>query len=343
MKASLLTGFGGRENLVYGDAPDPPVGAGEVRVRVRAVALNHLDVWVRKGLPGLRIALPHVLGADVAGVVDEIGAGVAGVAPGQEVVLAPATSCGRCVHCLDGDDNLCRDYAILGEHRPGGCAELCTVPAVNVLPAPRGLAPAEAAAVPLVFLTAWQMLVRRARVAPGDFVLVWGAGSGVGSAAVQIAKMQGATVVATVGADAKRERARALGADHVLCHAADDVVAEVRRLTGKRGVDVVFEHTGAATWARSIQCARKGGTIVTCGATTGFEATTDLRHVFFRQLNLLGSTMGRRGDVARVIEHVAAGRLRPVVDSVLPLRDAAEGHRRIEDRETFGKVVLSVE
>jgi NADPH:quinone reductase-like Zn-dependent oxidoreductase len=323
------------------DVPDPTPAAGEVVVRVKAVAMNHLDLWVRRGLPTLTLPLPHVLGCDIAGVVEDAG-GVAGLAAGAEVLLAPGTSCGRCRECSLGRDHFCRSYQILGEHRWGGNAEKIRVPAANVLPKPANLSFEEAAAVPLVFLTAWHMLIARAQLREGEWVLVHAAGSGVGSAAVQIARMLGATVIATARGESKLAAAKALGADHVVDYEKQDFLAEVKRLTGKRGVDVVFEHVGKSTWEKSILSLTAGGRLVTCGATTGWDATTDLRYVFYKKLSLLGSTMGSRGELHDILARVGKGELVPVVAKILPLAQAQEGHRLLEDRGGFGKVVFQV-
>ena len=342
MKAVTIHEHGGRDRLVYEEVPDPRVGPGEIRLRVRACALNHLDVWVRKGLAHLRLTYPHILGADIAGEVEAVGPGVQGVEVGQRALLSPGVSCGVCRQCLSGRDNLCRSYGILGESRTGGNAELITVPAANLLPFPDGLDFVDAAAVPLTFQTAWQMLVQLARVQPGETVLVLAAGSGVGAAGVQIARLFGAEVIATASTEAKLARAADLGARHLVDHSDPGWPDRVRSLTGKRGVDVVLEHVGAATWEHSIRVCARGGRIVTCGATTGWDARTDLRHVFFRQISILGSTMGSKAVLFDVVDHVRAGRLKPVVDRVLPLREAAEAHRVLEEREAFGKVVLEV-
>jgi NADPH:quinone reductase-like Zn-dependent oxidoreductase len=341
MRAVTWRGHGGLDALRLEEIPDPVAGPGRVVVRVKAVALNHLDVWVRRGWPGLRLSFPHVLGSDVAGVVGEVGPGVEGVTPGDEVVLSPGVSCGRCEACLSGDDVLCRSYALLGEHLPGGYAEKVAAPAQNVLPKPRRLSFDEAACVPLAFLTAWHALVARAALRPGETVLVHAAGSGVGSAAVQIAKVLGARVIATAGSDAKCERARAIGADHAVNYAVTDFLDEVRRLTGKRGVEVVFEHVGKSTWERSLLALARGGRLVTVGATTGYDPPTDLRHVFYRSLSVLGSTMGSKGELCRVLKLVDEGRLGPVLDRVLPLARAGEAQKLLEDRAQFGKIVLN--
>ncbi len=340
MKAVAIREHGGPEVVRVEDLPDPAPAPGQVAVRVKAAAVNHLDLWVRKGWPGLKLSFPHVLGSDVAGVVEAVGAGVEGVSPGDAVVVNPSLGCGRCERCLSGRENLCRRFAILGEHVSGGMAERVAVPARNVLPKPARLSFEEAAAVPLTFMTAWHALVERARVRPGETVLVHAAGSGVGVAAVQIAKLLGARVIATAGSDAKLEKARALGADEVVNYETQDFLQEAKRLTDRRGVDVVFEHVGKKTWERSILAAGVGGRIVTVGATTGHDPQTDLRHVFFRQLSILGSTMGTAGDLLEVLRFVGEGRLRPVVDRTLPLAEARAAQGLLADRAQFGKIVL---
>ena len=343
-EAVVLRSHGGTEVLVRETLELPEPGPREVRVRVRAVALNHLDIWVRKGIPGLKLEYPHRLGSDIVGEVDALGPGARGGAKvGDKIVVNPGVSCGVCERCLAGRDNLCRRYAILGEHTNGGYARHVVVPDTNLLAYPGDLPWVQAAAIPLTFLTAWQMVVEKGRVAPGDTVLVQAAGSGVSTAAIQIAKLFGARVIATTGTDAKGERARALGADHVVNYATQDFVAEVKKLTDRRGADLVVEHVGGEVLTKSVLAAAAGGRIVTCGATAGFEPKVDLRHVFFRQIEILGSTMGSKGSLFAVLEHVAAGRLKPVVDRVLPLWEAREAHRVLEAREAFGKVVLEVD
>jgi NADPH:quinone reductase-like Zn-dependent oxidoreductase len=341
MKAIAIRLHGGLDVLRLEDLPDPEASAGRVVVRVKAVALNHLDIWVREGWAGLKLAFPHVPGADVAGVVEAVGPGVKGVAPGDEVVVNPGISCGRCRACLSGDDVMCRDYSILGEHVSGGYAQKVGVPSQNVVPKPKNLSFDEAACVPLVFLTAWHALVARAGVRAGETVLVHAAGSGVGSAGIQIAKLLGATVIATAGSDAKCERARQLGADHAVNYSRQDFLAEVRRITGKRGVDVLFEHVGKATWEKSLLALARGGRLVTVGATTGYDPPTDLRHVFYRSLSILGSTMGSKGELFEVLALVEQGKLKPVLDRVLPLAEAGAAQKLLEDRAQFGKIVLN--
>ena len=339
-EAVVLREHGGPDVLRRERLPVGEPGPGEVRVAVRAVALNHLDLWVRRGGPAFKLTYPHRLGADVAGVVDALGPGVTGLEVGQRAVVNPGISCGVCRACLSGRDNLCRQYGILGEHRDGGYGELLVVPRQNVAPYPGDLSFPEAASGLLTFLTAWQMLVEKAAVRPGETVLVQGAGSGVGVAAVQIARLHGARVIATAGSDDKLARLGDLGAEATINYRTADFVAEVKKLTGRRGVDVVFEHVGGATFEGSVRAVATGGRIVTCGATSGFEPTIDLRHIFFRQVAVLGSTMGSKGALLEVLEHVAAGRLRPIVDRTMPLAEAAEAHRALESRDVFGKIVL---
>jgi NADPH:quinone reductase-like Zn-dependent oxidoreductase len=340
MKAAAIRSHGGPEVVELLDLPDPVARAGEAVVTVRAAALNHLDLWVRKGWPGLKLAFPHVLGSDVSGVVESLGPGVIGWKEGDEVVVNPSLGCTRCERCLAGQENLCRQFVILGEHVSGGQAERLAVPARNLFQKPKNLSFEEAAAVPLTFMTAWHAVVVRAALRPGETILVHAAGSGVGVAAVQIARLLGARVIATAGSAAKLERAKALGANEVINYVTQDFLAEVKRFTGRQGVDVVFEHVGKTTWEKSLLAACIGGRIVTVGATTGYDPPTDLRHVFFRQLSILGSTMGTAADLLQVLAFVSKGKLRPVVAQVLPLLDVVKAQRLLSDRALFGKVVL---
>ena len=342
MKAVVYTGHGGPEVIRSQEMPVPEAGPADVLVRVRAVALNHLDLWVRRGLPRLSVTFPHIPGADVAGVVARAGSAVTTVRDGDPVVISPGVSCGVCAACLAGDDNLCARYAILGEHRHGGYAEYLAVPEANVLPKPAALSFEEAAAIPLVFLTAWNMLVDQARLRFGETVLIWGAGSGVGSAGIQIAKVFSARIIAVSGASWKLDRARALGADEVLNHREQDVAAAVRGLTARRGVDVVFDHVGAATWQTSIRALARGGRLVTCGATSGGDAATDIRYIYGRALSIHGSWMGTKANLRSAMRLVEQGRLAPVVHDVFPLEDAARAQEVMERAEHFGKLVLRV-
>ena len=342
MKAVVFRQHGGPEVLEYTDVPEPSIRADEVLIEVRACALNHLDVWTRGGLPGIKIPLPHILGNDIAGVVREVGALAVWIHPGDEVMVQPGVSCGHCVECLHGRDNFCRDYDMLGYRRDGGYAQFVAVPAVNVIPKPQRLSWEEAAALPLVTVTAWHMLVTRAQVQPGEDVLVHAAGSGVGSIGIQVAKLRGARVIATAGADDKLAKAKELGADEVINYRNEDWPKEVRRLTERRGVDVVFEHTGAATWTGSIASLRNNGRLVTCGATSGYDAQTDIRQIFYRHLTILGSFMGTKAELLEAMKFVERGLIRAVVDQSMPLAEARRAHELMEDRAQFGKLVLTV-
>jgi NADPH:quinone reductase-like Zn-dependent oxidoreductase len=328
--------------LRYGEIAPPQVEAGQVRVAVKAVALNHLDVWVRKGVASPQLPLPHILGCDIAGVVEAVGAGVQGCRPGDAVVLNPGVSCGQCERCLNGQDNLCPQYQILGEHRWGGYAELVTVPSANLLPKPANVGWAEAASLPLTFLTAWQMVVDKLQVRPGEDVLVMAAGSGVSVAAIQIAKQYGARVIATASSDEKLAKAKALGADETVNYTRQDWFKEVRMLTGGKGADAVVDHTGAQYWEGVIKATAWGGRISLVGASSGYEATTPLSHIFYRQLSIFGSTMASKSRLFPILKWVSQGKLEPIVGATLPLAQAAEGHRLLEERRVFGKVVLEV-
>ena len=339
MKAVRIHEFGGPGALRYEDVPDPKPRKDQVLVRVKACAMNHLDLWVRKGLPGVN--LPHILGSDVAGEVVETGEYVSGFQSGQRVLLAPMSFCNRCSYCTSGRQNQCSEFTVLGNRVDGGNCELIVVPAVNVIPIPQSLDFNQAASVPLVFLTAWHMLVGRARIRLGQTVLVLGAGSGVGIAAIQIAKLFHARVITTAGDEKKLEKARALGADYGINHYQQKISDEVRRITNKEGVDIVVEHVGAATWEESIKSLKPGGTLVTCGATTGPNVGLELRFVYSRQLSLLGSYMGTMGELYEVLAHVFAGRLKPVVDRTFPLKDIRTAHEFMENSQMFGKIVLN--
>jgi NADPH:quinone reductase-like Zn-dependent oxidoreductase len=341
MKAVRFHQHGGPEVLRYEDAPEPELQPGEVLVRVRACALNHLDLWERRGLERVTIPMPHISGSDVAGEV--AAAAAAHVTLGQRVLLQPGVSCGRCAACLSGRDNECPEFETLGyRHHPGGYAEYVKVPVQNLVPIPDALDFVRAAAFPLTFLTAWHMLVTRARVARGDDVLVLAGGSGVGQAAIQIARLQGARVFATAGSDDKLARALALGASDAINHHRQDIAAEILRLTDRRGVDVVVEHVGAATWSRSVRCLARGGRLVTCGATTGARVEIDLQALFAKRLSVIGAYVGTKGELLAIAPLLFAGRLEPIVDHTFPLAAAAAAQRRLEASAHFGKIVLEV-
>jgi NADPH:quinone reductase-like Zn-dependent oxidoreductase len=343
-KAVVFHEHGGPEVLKFEDVTEPQPKPDEVLIKVRASGCNYNDIWARRGLPGLKVILPHISGSDLAGEVAEVGDQVTAVSVGDKVVIHPCLSCRTCEYCTSGREYFCRSFKIYGfETGPldGSHAEYAKLPQANVIPMPNGLSFEEAASISLVFLTAWHMLVTRVGLQPGNSVLILGAGSGLGIAGVQIAKLFGAKVLATVGSDAKIEKAKKLGADEVLNHTTQDIAAEVRRLTNKRGVDVVFEHVGEATWEKSILSLAYGGKLVICGATTGCIGRTDLRHVFWKQLSLLGSHEGNKGELLTALRFVEEGKLKPVVDRVLPLEKAAEAQQIVESRQQFGKIVLT--
>ena len=323
MKAVRIHEFGGPEVLRYEDVPDPQLRKDQILVRVKACAMNHLDLWVRKGLPGVK--LPHILGSDVAGEIVEVGEYVSGFKTGQRVLLAPMHFCNRCAKCAAGLQNQCREFTVLGNLVDGGNCELIAAPVVNVIPIPDSLDFNQAASVPLVFLTAWHMLVGRAGIRPGQTVLVLGANC---------------QVITTAGDERKMAKARELGADHVINHYQQKISDEVRRITSKEGVDIVLEHVGPATWDESLRSLKPAGTLVTCGATTGPHVGIDLRFVYSRQLSVLGSYMGTVGELHEVLEHVFSGRLRPVVDRTFPLKEAHAAHEYMERSQMFGKIVL---
>jgi NADPH:quinone reductase-like Zn-dependent oxidoreductase len=340
MRAVFFDRHGGPEVLRYGEREDPVPGPGEVLIDVKASSLNHLDIFVRHGLPGIR--LPHIPGSDASGVVAALGGGVKTVNLGARVLVNPALSCGRCEFCVRGDASMCRSFKILGEQVNGACCEKLVVPEQNVIDIPESFSFIDAAAVPLVFLTAWRMLVTRARLRPGETVLILGAASGVGTASIQIAKIAGARVIACASGEQKLKVCAELGADVVIDYTKEDFSNRVRNETGKRGVDVCVDHVGKDTWARSIQSLAKGGRLVTCGATTGYDAITDLRQVFFRQLELIGSTMGSREELLAALRLIFDGRMRAVVDRVVDLQNTADAHRLMEARQVVGKVVIRV-
>ena len=348
MKAFVLraTGGEGLEHTALDDVPAaPPPGPGEVRVAIKAAALNHLDLFVIRGLPGLPKSLPHILGADGAGVVESVGAGVTAVRQGERVLINPGISDYSCEFCLKGEHSLCVRYGILGEHHPGTLAELVTVPVHNVLPLPITNPPvtwSEAAAFSLVTLTAWRMVVTRAQLQAGEWVLVWGIGGGVSLTALRIARLLGARVIATSSSDAKLARARELGAEVTVNHRTQPVTEVVREVTGKRGVDVVVENVGEATWGDSLRCLAKGGRIVTCGGTSGPKLVTDVRPLFWHQYTILGSTMGNAAEYREVVRRLGQGELRPIIDATVPLERAREGLERLERGDQLGKVAVEI-
>ncbi len=341
MKAMRFHQHGGLEVLKYEQAPEPKIEANEVLVKVKTCALNHLDLWLRQGVASWKLALPHIVGSDISGEVAEVGGLVRRVKSGDRVLLCPGISCGQCEACFKGLDSACRSYTLFGVMVDGGYAEYVKSPEVNVIPIPGDLSFDEAAAVPLVFITAWHMLMTRAALKPGEDVLVIGAGSGVGSAAIQVAKLMQARVIAVAGTDAKLEKARRLGADAGINHTRQSIAAEVARLTGKRGVDVIVEHVGAAVWEECFQSLATYGRLVTCGVTSGAEVKLNLQGLFGRQRTLLGSFMGGKGELMEALKFIAQRKLKAVIDSAFPLQDAAAAQKKMESRDFFGKILLN--
>jgi NADPH:quinone reductase-like Zn-dependent oxidoreductase len=346
MRACVLTATGGLDKLQVTEVPDAPApGPGEVRVALRAAALNHLDLFVAAGLPGTADRFPWIAGADGAGTIESVGPGVTSVSPGDRVMLNPGISDYSCEFCRAGEHSLCVNYRLLGEHLPGTLAELVTVPVHNVARGPNLSPPltwGEAAAFSLVTLTAWRMVVTRAQVRAGETVLVWGIGGGVSLTAMRIAKLLGAHVIVTSSNDAKLAAAKQLGADVTLNHKTQKVSHEIRALTNKRGVDVVIENVGAATWDDSLRSLRRGGRLVTCGATSGPQVGLDLRRLFWHHWSILGSTMGNASEYAEIVRRLGQGELRPVVDRVFPLARARDAYERLSKEQQFGKVIVEI-
>lgn len=340
MKAAIFREHGGVDRLEITDIPRPSPKAGEVLLRVRAAAMNHLDLWVRRGMPGLSIPLPHIGGSDIAGEAVSFGAGVEGIAEGARVAVNPGLWDGTCEWCLKGQHSLCVNYRIIGEHTDGGFAEYAVVPAANLVQIPDDFSFEQAAAVPLVFLTAWRALMTRARLSAGESILILGASGGAASAAIQIAKLAGAYVYAVTSSDEKAAHARELGADQVIDRTKEDFSKQIFKLTNRRGVDVVLENTGEKTWEGSLRALARGGRLVTYGGTTGPNGNTSIPLLFWKQIQIIGSTMGTAAEFAIVMRLVWEGKLRPVVDRVLPLDQIREAHEALEAGEQFGKIVL---
>lgn len=325
MRAALIVAHGDRSNVVVGEYPKPAASAGEVVVQVKAVALNHLDIFVRRGIPGRKLELPHISGGDVAGIVDEAGPGISHVRPGDRVLIDP--------HILG--------KGALGEDTTGGLAEYVKVPVQNIIPLPDEISFEEAAALPIAYGTAWRMLITRGRLQANETIAILGASGGVGNAAVLIAKLAGAQIIAAAGSDSKVERLKELGADYAINYNKADFSKEVWTITGKQGADIIVDYTGKATWPQSIKAARRGGRILTCGATTGFEAVTDLRYVWSRELSIIGSNAWGDHDLPLLLDLVRRNKLKPIIDRVLPLEEIREAHRLIEEREFFGKIIVT--
>lgn len=342
MKAVVIREHGGLDVLHVEEMAIPEPGPMQIRVAVRACGLNHIDLWLRKGQPAGFFHLPLVPGADITGVVDACGAGVDEQWIGRDVIAAPQYSCGVCAACVKGEQNFCRGWGMYGETRDGGCREYAVVNVAGLAEKPVGISFAEAATLPLVNLTAWHMLVARAGIRPGMTVLIHAAGSGVSSAGIQIAKLFGARVITTASSDAKLQKATALGADHVINYREEDFQKATRAIVGREGVDIVFDHVGLDVFGKSLRLLKRGGALVTCGTTSGNLIEIDMRAVFFKSLSILGSTMGGHGEFSEIIKLVGQGSLRPILDSTFPLDDIRGAHERLESRQAFGKVVVTM-
>ena len=342
MKAIVFDEHGEIGKLRYTDVPEPVLGARDVMIKVRAAAANYTDIWARRGMPGVSIIMPHISGSDAAGEVVDIGSGVEGVSVGDEVMIHPGIGCQQCQYCANGEEFFCRNFKIWGFQTgplDGGHAEYAKIPFSNVVYKPSNISWEEAASLPLILETVWRMLVVRARIRPGDTVLVWGAGGGLGTMAVQVCKLFNARAIAVASSDAKLSKASEMGAEFTINRSEQDVAQEVRRITERRGVDIVFEHVGQSTWPDSVRSLRYGGTVVVCGATTGFEANTDLRFLWNKQLNLLGSHMGSKADLMDALSFVERGLISPVVSEILPLKEVPKGQTLMEEDEAVGKIV----
>ena len=343
MKALLLTSFGDRGVFQYvEDFPKPQIAPDEVLVRVKACALNHLDIWIRKGVLAYKPSLPHILGSDIAGVVEEVGELVRHVKPGDEVVVNPNLSCGVCEACLSGQDNHCKEFKILGFQVKGGYAEYVKVPKENVIPKPKNLTFEEAASFPLTYITAWNAVIDKGEIKPGDKVVVWGASSGVGVAAVQLAKLFGATVIAITSSDWKAQKLKDLGVDYVINRKTQNVEEAVREISPE-GVDIVVDHIGEETLPTSIKLLKKGGRLSFLGTTTGDKGVFNIRYNFVNEIKMNGVYMGRKATLFRIAELFERGLLKPVIDRVFPLREGEKAHQYLESGNHFGKVVLKVE
>jgi alcohol dehydrogenase len=344
LKAMVFHEHGEVDQLHLEEIPEPAIGPNDCLIRVRAAGCNYNDIWARRGLPGMKIILPHISGSDAAGEVVSVGSEVTSIKAGDRVLVHPGLSCRACEACTSGNELFCRDFKIWGFQtgpNDGAQAEFARLPAVNLVPIPTSLSFEQAASLPLVLETAWRMLVTRARIAPGDFVLIWGGAGGLGVMAVQISLLFNAQPIAVVSSDEKAALVRSLGVEHVINRKSEDVLARVREITGRRGVDIAFEHVGEATWAQSAQALKWGGTIVVCGATTGFDAPTDLRFLWNKQQNHLGSHLGTKAELLAALRFVESGQIKPVIDQVLPLAEAGLAQTRMESDQAAGKLILT--
>ncbi len=342
MKAIYYERHGGPEVLCLGERPDPAMRPGSVRIDIHASSLNHIDIFLRRGMPGIKIDLPHIPGCDAAGVVSEVAPGVMNVKVGDRVVMDPSISCGECEFCLRGDASLCVKYCLIGEMTSGTACEQIVVPALNAIPIPDSMSFEEAASIPLVFVTAWRMLITRGRLRAGEDILILGASAGVGIACIQIAKVAGARVFAAASSSEKLDLCRELGADVLIDTSREDFPRRIREETGKRGVDVAVDYVGRDTWVNSLKSLARGGRLLTCGATTGYNPEEDLRHVFYRQLEIIGSTTGSHNELMSALKLIFQGRMRPVVGAVYDMKDVAAAHAAMEERRAIGKIAVRI-
>jgi NADPH:quinone reductase-like Zn-dependent oxidoreductase len=342
VKAIVIHEHGGIDKLKFEDVPKPEISSKEVLIEVKAASLNHLDIWVRQGIPGAKLAFPHILGSDGAGIVAEVSEEVKTVKKGDKVLLNPGISCGNCEWCLKEEQSECSTFHLLGEHINGTFAEFVKAPEGNVHPIPEHLTFSEAAAFPLVFLTAWRLLITKAKIKPGEVILILGIGGGVASAALQIAKSTGLKAIVTSSSSEKLKKAKGFGADEIINYSNQDFAGEVRSLTDKKGVDVVLDNVGAKTWQESLKSLKKGGRLVTCGATTGPNPPEDIQRIFWNQLTIFGSTMGNRREFKEVLQFMDSTKIKPVIDKVFPLEKGADAQKYMEEGKQFGKIVLTV-
>lgn len=342
MKAAVITEHGELDKVNVVELARPKPGPGEVLIQVKSAALNHLDIWVRKGRPGVTMSMPHILGSDASGVISEMGSQTSGFTVGDEVIVNPGLSCGRCEYCARGEQSECSSFGIVGMSRPGTFAEYIAVPTTNVYRKPTHLSFDEAAALPLAYVTAWRMLMTRAGLKPGQTLLIHGIGGGAALAALQLAKLAGSDVIATSSSDEKLGRAEQIGAKHTINYKRQDVAICVKELTSGRGVDVVFDTVGMATWPIDFACVRRGGKIVICGVTSGAKAEINLQALYWNQLIVMGSTMGSDDDFRAMLSAVSSAKLKPVVDSVFPLAEVREAMSKMEAGQQFGKIVLKI-
>ncbi|MCJ7729834.1 MAG: zinc-binding dehydrogenase [Sedimentisphaerales bacterium] len=342
MKAAVITEHGELDKVGLAEIAKPQPGRGEILIQVMSAALNHLDIWVRKGRRGVTLSMPHILGSDASGVISEVGAGVDGFAAGDEVIVNPGLGCGKCEYCRRGEQSECVSFGIVGMNRPGTFAEYVNVPATNIYSKPSHLNFDEAAALPLSYVTAWRMLMTKAGLKPGQTVLIHGIGGGVALAALQLAKMAGAVVIVTSSSDEKLGRAEQMGADHIINYKVSDVAATVNDITAGRGADVVLDTVGSATWPIDFTVVRRGGKIVLCGVTSGPKADTNLQALYWNQVTIMGSTMGSDEDFREMLSAVSAAKLKPIIDSVFPLGKIRDAMARMEQGAQFGKIVLKI-